>query len=55
MITFYQDKRGKWRWRIMGKNNEIIAASSQGFVRRIDARGNLTRVANLTQAWKEQD
>lgn len=54
MITFYRDKRDKWRWRIMAKNHEIVAASSQGFVRRIDCVGNLNRVANATRAWREE-
>jgi len=28
---FYKDKRGKHRWRVRGKNGEIIGASTQGY------------------------
>lgn len=54
MITFYQDKRGKWRWRIVADNAEIIGASSQGFTTRQNARTNLILVANATYKWKEE-
>ena len=30
-FEIYKDKRGKWRWRVSGDNNEIVGASSQGF------------------------
>ncbi len=43
-IEFYQDKRGKWRWRITSTNKRIIGASSQGFVNRSDCIVNLELV-----------
>lgn len=55
MIKFYRDKAGKWRWRITARNGEILAASSQGFTRRIDARGNLILVGNACNAWEENE
>ena len=42
LIAFYVDNRGKHRWRIMAKNGEIVAASSQGFVSLSKARQNLS-------------
>ena len=53
MISFYKDKNDKWRWRIKAANGEILAASSQGFVRRIDARANLIKVGNACHKWEE--
>lgn len=35
-LEFYQDKRNKWRWRLGSDNNKIIAASTQGYVNRLD-------------------
>ncbi len=35
--TFYQDAQGEWRWRRQALNNEIVAASSEGFGRIRDA------------------
>ena len=31
MIEFYEDKAGKYRWRIISDNGKIIGSSSQGF------------------------
>ena len=39
-FTIYQDKRGKYRWRIKGVNGEIVGASSQGFTSRYRCRSN---------------
>ena len=43
-VEFYQDKRGKWRWRIIGTNGKIVGASSQGFTTRNNAITNLELV-----------
>ncbi len=40
-LTQYVDKAGKFRWRLQAKgNNEIIGASSQGFVDKATMRAN---------------
>ncbi len=31
---FYQDARKKWRWRRVAVNGRIIAASTEGYVKR---------------------
>lgn len=41
---FYQDKRKKWRWRVLAANKNIIAESGQGYRRRIDAERMAQRV-----------
>lgn len=38
-LTFYRTTDG-YRWRLRARNHEIIAASTQGYTRRIDARTN---------------
>ena len=37
----YKDKKGEWRWRIKAKNGKIICSSSEGYVRKIDAKKNI--------------
>ena len=39
-VEYYQDKAGEWRWRITARNNEIVGASTEGFVRKEDAEHN---------------
>ena len=42
---FYQDATRGWRWRVKAQENgEIIAASSQGYSRRIDCVRNAQRI-----------
>lgn len=42
--TYYKDRAGKHRWRITGKNGEIVGASSQGFASKQKAEENLELV-----------
>ena len=47
-LKFYQDSRKKWRWRIKAPgNNKIIAASSEGYTRKLDCAKNLRQQAAL--------
>lgn len=39
-LTFYKDKRGKYRWRVVADNGKIVGASSQGFANRALAGEN---------------
>ena len=34
MLKIYKDKRGKFRWRVVAENGEIVGSSSQGFANR---------------------
>lgn len=38
--AFYQDNRGKWRWRRTAPNGEIIGASTQGYAQIRDCERN---------------
>ena len=38
--TFYKDKAGKYRWRIVADNGRIVGASSQGFASKQMAHEN---------------
>lgn len=43
-LTYFEDKAGKWRWRLVAtRNGKIVAASSQGFHDRTEAEDNLYR------------
>jgi len=36
-VTVYQDEAQEWRWRRQAGNNEIIADSGEGYIRRTAA------------------
>lgn len=38
--TFYKDKAGKYRWRIVADNGRVVGASSQGFASKQMAHEN---------------
>ena len=40
-VEFYEDKAGKYRWRITAANNEIVGGSTQGFSTKQKAEENL--------------
>jgi uncharacterized protein YegP (UPF0339 family) len=40
----YRDGAGEWRWRLVHKNGNIIAAASEGYTRRRDARRSVDTV-----------
>ena len=40
---FYRDTRAKWRWRRIARNGRIIAASSEGYVKRSACVSNAQR------------
>lgn len=44
-MEIYKDKRGKFRWRVVAKNGEIIGSSSQGFANRSLALDNIILLA----------
>jgi hypothetical protein len=43
------------RWRIKAANGEVIAASTQGYSRRIDALNNLAQIAAAILAWSREN
>ena len=51
-ITFFQDAKGKYRWRLWS-SSDIIAASSQGYADAGDAWDNLAEVLHGTVAITE--
>lgn len=46
----YRDKRGTWRWRLVAKNQKIVADSAEGYQTRRSALRAAERVRLL--AWK---
>ena len=40
ICSLYKDKEGKWRWRAVAKNGNIVAASCQGYVNKQDCINN---------------
>jgi uncharacterized protein YegP (UPF0339 family) len=36
----YKDDSGNWRWRLRAGNNKIVAASTEGYVNKSDAKEN---------------
>ena len=43
----YKDAAKEWRWRIVAKNGDIIAASCEGYKNKVDAEKNLRYITNL--------
>lgn len=39
-IEFFTDRKREWRWRLKHGNGRILAASSEGFASRRNARRN---------------
>lgn len=50
MIGFYRDRRGEWRWRVTADNGRIVAVSSEGYQRRIDAIAGAVVCRDVLQA-----
>ena len=48
-IEYYKDARREWRWRIKARNGCIVAASSEGYRRRANARANLRKLLHLIE------
>ncbi|RVT83469.1 DUF1508 domain-containing protein [Rhodobacteraceae bacterium CCMM004] len=42
----YKDRAGYWRWTLYASNHEIIAVSSESYVRKVDAQHGI----NLTKS-----
>lgn len=40
----YEDEAGKWRWRRVAPNGEIIADSAESYTRKFDAKRAADRV-----------
>lgn len=40
----YQDEAGDWRWRLVARNNRIVADSGEGYTRPADVWRALRRV-----------
>ena len=53
--TFWRDDNNQWRWRIKAGNHEVIAASSEAYVRRIDAVANYERVTGRVAPSTKED
>lgn len=52
---FYKDIAGEWRWRVEADNGEIIGASTEGYVRKVDAMKNLITLRNKLNSLSDQE
>jgi len=43
-LYYYSDRRKEWRWRLVARNGRIVACSSEGYKKRIDAKRNFLRI-----------
>ena len=41
--TFYKDAAEEWRWKRVAPNNEVVGASSEGYINRVDCLVNAER------------
>jgi uncharacterized protein YegP (UPF0339 family) len=43
-FELYRDKGGKWRWRFVHRNGNILADSGEGYSRKKDAKAGIESV-----------
>lgn len=48
VFQYFQDKAGKWRWRLLNDEGNIIATSGQGYSRKIDCLHGIEITKNLS-------
>lgn len=46
-FKLYRDAAGEFRWRLQAENNEIIADSAEGYVRKSDCEDGVELVGSL--------
>lgn len=46
-LVYFEDKAGKYRWRIKSSNGRVICASSQGYATLVDAQKNVMLLGAL--------
>ena len=49
-FEIYQDRAGKWRWRLIAANGERVAASGQSFASHFNAERAVTDVIAIVRA-----
>jgi uncharacterized protein YegP (UPF0339 family) len=49
-LDFYEDARGKWRWRLRSQNGNTVLASTQGYTTLVSAGENLARASMMLGA-----
>ncbi len=47
MFVTFRDARGEYRWRLLDRNNRIVADSSEGYVSRENAQRAARNVKHL--------
>lgn len=50
-VLVYTDRAGRWRWRYVAQNGNILADGAQGYSRRVDA---VTGARRVTGRWKRR-
>ena len=46
-FELYKDTAGEYRWRLQANNNEVIADSAEGYVRKTDCEHGIELVKEL--------
>lgn len=46
-IEIYKDKKKEWRWRLLAKNNKILACAGEGYKRQASMRKSLKTVCEV--------
>lgn len=47
-LHFYQDRNGKWRWTLYGRNGRKVANAGEGYTRRIDCERMALKVLDTS-------
>jgi hypothetical protein len=48
--TYYKDKKGEWRWRLVASNGRIIADSGEGYSSERECLADIDRVKTSKDA-----
>ncbi len=54
-FQIFTDRAGEFRWRLRANNNEIIADSTEGYVRKPDCEHGIDLVKQLAPTAEVQD
>lgn len=53
-VTFYKDKRGEWRWRVVAGNGRILAVSSESYKNKLDCIAGVELTTFALTKWRRK-
>lgn len=53
-VTFYSDKRGEWRWRVVAGNGRILAVSSESYKNQLDCIAGAQSTTSALMKWRRE-